>query len=360
VNRLDDLPPDLHAVLSLVLSRGKGYAEVAVIVGVEERAVHDRAHAALVMLAPREARELSAAQRERVGEYVLGQDEDTAAGETRAYLESSAPARAWAQALVAELAPLASGPLPEIPAGDAAAVASPAAAAPAAPRSTQPEEPSATPPAAELPASPAAEHEAQGATGTAPTSRVGGMVVLGVVAAAVIAAVVLIVGVGGGGSSHTGSSTNANSASAASSAATTSSTPATTSTAATGTSTSKTAAGEPHIDATLPLTSPNPADKALGIVEVVSRGSQQAFIVVAEHLPPTTGFQYAAWLYNSPSDAVLLGSGPKVGSNGILKAAGGLPANAASFRKIILTEERGTKQPTQPGPIALSGPFKLS
>jgi hypothetical protein len=336
VNRLDDLPPDLHAVLSLVLSRSKGYAEVALMVGVEERAVHDRAHAALVMLAPREARELSAAQRERVGEYVLGRGEDPAQRETRAYLVSSAPARAWAEALAVELAPLAGGPLPEVPVGDATAEGN------------------------ETPASPAAEGEEQAATRAAPTSRVGGMVVLGVVAAAVIAAVVLIVGVGGGGSSHTGSSTNANSASAASSVATTSSTPATTSTTATGTSTSKTAAGEPHIDATLPLTSPNPADKALGIVEVVSRGSQQAFIVVAEHLPPTTGFQYAAWLYNSPSDAVLLGSGPKVGSNGILKAAGGLPANAASFRKIILTEERGTKQPTQPGPIALSGPFKLS
>jgi hypothetical protein len=93
-------------------------------------------------------------------------------------------------------------------------------------------------------------------------------------------------------------------------------------------------------------------------VEVISRGSARAFLVVAEHLPPTTGFRYAAWLYNSPTDALLLGSGPKVGSNGILKAAGGLPANASHYGTIILTEEHSEK-PTQPGPIVLSGTFKV-
>ncbi len=328
MSRLDDLPPDLHAVLSLVLCRQKSYAEVGGMVGIEERAVHDRAHAALAMLAPRQARELSIAQREQVGEYLLGQDDPPSKRETRARLESEAPARAWAQALVAELAPLASRPLPEIPtAGE-----------------------------------PPATTEA-----TRSSSRRGGMIVLGVTAAVVIAAVVLIVGVGGsGGSSNPSSTVAASTTSGTASTPAASSTPAssstpttsTSSTSTTGSTTSKTAAGEPRIDATIPLTSPNPADKGLGIVEVISRGNARAFLVVAEHLPPTTGFRYAAWLYNSPTDALLLGSGPKVGPNGILKAAGGLPANASHYSTIVLTEESSEK-PARPGPIVLSGAFKV-
>jgi hypothetical protein len=377
VSRLDDLPPDLHAVLSLVLCRQKSYAEVGDMVGIEEHAVHDRAHAALAMLAPRQARELSAAQREQVGEYLLGQDDPAGGRETRAHLESEAPARAWAQALVAELAPLASRPLPEIPTGGDVGSAN-------APETTQPQ-PSATPPAVEPatvqptpssgqpfaeppPASSTAERESPATKEAArSSSRRGGMIVLGVTAAVVIAAVVLIVGVGGSGGSSNPSSTAAASTTpgtastpgttstpAASSTPTTSST----STSTTGSTTSKSAAGEPRIDATIPLTSPNPSDKALGIVEVISRGNVRAFLVVAEHLPPTAGFRYAAWLYNSPTDALLLGSGPKVSSNGILKAAGGLPANAAHYGTIVLTEEH-SERPAQPGSIVLSGTFKV-
>jgi hypothetical protein len=377
VSRLEDLPPDLHAVLSLVVCRQKSYDEVAGMVGIEEHAVHDRAHAALAMLAPSQARELSVAQRERVGEYVLGQDDPAGRRETRAHLGSEAPARAWAQALVAELAPLASRPLPEIPAGAAAPAATqpePSATPPAVGPKMQPP-PTATPSTEPPPANLTAEREpsaAEDAPEAPRSSRRGGMIVLGATAAVVLAAVVLIVSLGGGSGSNP-SSTDAASSTPAStststasttpttgSASTTSSTPAagSTSTSTTGSTASKKAAGEPRIDATIPLTSPNPSAKALGIVEVISRGNVRAFLVVAEHLPPTTGFRYAAWLYNSPTDALLLGSGPKVGSNGILKAAGGLPANAGHYGTIVLTEEHSEK-PAQPGPIVLSGTFKV-
>ncbi len=350
MSRLEDLPPDLHAVLSLLLRQHKTYAEIAGVLGIEERAVHDRAHAALAMLDPRRARELTAAQREQVGEYLLGQATPAGRGEILAQLEDAAPAREWAQALAAELAPLASEPLPEVPAAGAAGDGTAAQDTAARVGTQGSRAPSATAPVLEPPPTgAAAEHEPPATTPAARSSRVGGMVVLGVTAAVVIAAVVLIVGVGSGGSGSSGSSHPGATATASSSTATTSSTA----------STSTTAAGEPRVDATLPLTSPNPAtSKALGIVEVVSRGSVLAFLVVAEHLPPTTGFRYAAWLYNSPSDALALGSGPQVGSNGILKAAGGLPADASRFHKIILTEERSEK-PTRPGPIVLSGAFKV-
>jgi Sigma-70, region 4 len=48
---LDDLPPDLRATLSLLVDRGKSYAEVADLLGIPESAVRERAHAALDALA---------------------------------------------------------------------------------------------------------------------------------------------------------------------------------------------------------------------------------------------------------------------------------------------------------------------
>ena len=53
MSRLDELPPDQRAALSLLLRQRKSYAEVATLLGISERAVHDRAHAALAVLAPR-------------------------------------------------------------------------------------------------------------------------------------------------------------------------------------------------------------------------------------------------------------------------------------------------------------------
>jgi hypothetical protein len=330
VSRLENLPPDLQAVLSLLVGRGKDYAEIAALLSIEERAVHDRAHAALALLAPRQAREPSASQREQVGEYLLGQADPAQRSAARACMESSAPAEAWARALAAELAPIATTPLPEIPAGV-----------------------------------PTGEREPLPPAARAPTSRRGGAIVLGGIAAIAIVAVALIVGLGGG--SHTGSATTPTAPGASTATtpiapgATTGSTTASTPSTATSKAptTSGKTAGEPHLDATLPLTSPDPSSKAVGIIEVVSQGHQYAFLVAAEHLPPTSGFRYAAWLYNSQTDAFLLGRGPTVGANGLLKAAGGLPANAAHYSTIVLTEERSV-QPSKPGPIVLSGAFKLS
>ncbi len=345
MSRQENLPPDLKAVLSLLVGRHKSYTEIAGMLGIQERAVRDRAHSALALLAPRQARELSSAERELVGEYLLGQADTGQVTAARALLESSAPARTWAQALTEELDPLATAPLPEIPGPSEAVVQVPVQTeAPAAPSRPDP---------------------------TTPSSRRGGAIVLGGLAAIVIVAVALIVGLGGG--SHTNTATNS-SAPSAPSGSTTASTPstgpapaATTSTPSTASTTtspstsakSGKATGEPHLDATLTLTSPDPSSKAVGIIEVVSENNEHAFLVAAEHLPPTNGFRYAAWLYNSPTDAFLLGRGPTVGSNGLLKAAGGLPANAAHYGTIVLTEEH-SEQPHQPGPIVLSGAFKLT
>src|SRR5437763_5985855 len=94
MSRLDDLLPDQRAALSLLLRQHKRYAEVAALLQISERAVHDRAHAALAMLAPRQARELTAARREEIGDYLLRQRSGPAQQmHTRSLLDSSPPAR---------------------------------------------------------------------------------------------------------------------------------------------------------------------------------------------------------------------------------------------------------------------------
>jgi hypothetical protein len=343
--RLQEIPPDLRATLALLLDQRRRYSEIAALLSIEERAVHDRAHAALALLVPRQARELNPAQREQVGEYLLGQASPTERSAAVAYLESSAAARAWAQALAVELAPLSSVALPTIPATRPAPQAPVANGAPAD--------------GGISPASGAAR---------APSSRRGGAILLGGLALVVVVAVALIVGLGGGSSPSSATTSTAPGASSGSGGSGgTSSTPTSTSTSTTsgaaakqGTSTqSGKSSSAPRLTATLPLTPTHSASKALGLVEVIAQHDEHAFILAAERLPPTHGFHYAAWLYNTPTDAYFLGGGTTVGSNGTLKAAQTLPVNAAHYATIILTEQH-EEQPKQPGPIVLSGPFKLS
>jgi hypothetical protein len=296
MSRLEELPPDQRAVLSLLLRQRKSYVEVATLLGIGQRAVHNRAQAALAVLAPRQARELTPGRREEVGNYLLGQQTPSARAGTRAHLAESAPARAWAHAIAAELAPLAAVPLWEIP---------------------------------QLP----------------PSSRRAGALLLGVIVVVVVVAVILIVnGGGGGGKSAAGGSSHS----------------------ATGKATSPTAASaaaskaaKPSLDNQISLTPPDPsASKALGLVEVLSEGSQYAFYLAAEKLPPTKGFFYAAWLYNSQTNAEALGRSPAVGANGRMQGGGLLPANADKFEGFILTKETNA-HPSQPGPIVLKGAFSL-
>jgi hypothetical protein len=317
-------------VLSLLLRQRKSYVEVAGMLGIQERAVHDRAHAALALLAPRQARALSAAERERLGEYLLGQQAPAEALETHAFLERSQAGGEWAQALADELASLAVQPLPDIP----------------APRGRL--EPTHSPPA---------------------SSRVGGAIVLGGLAVAVIVAVLLIVGGGGShGTTHTtaASSTGAEHSasggtqtSAGSGASTTPTTPATGTTGATGTGTST--GGTTHSKA-LVLTPPNPAtSKAAGVAYVLTQDGKHAFYLFTKGLPALTGGAfYAVWLENTATEpAFPLGSLPAPAANGLLEGGGELPANAGSFHHMIVTRET-SKSPTHPGQLVLSGAFTLA
>jgi hypothetical protein len=328
MSRLDELPPDQRAALSLLLGQRKSYAEVARLLAIEERAVHDRAHAALALLAPGLARELAADRREAIGDYLLGQQPgvgDRLA--TRSYLSESQPARDWATAIAGELAPLSSSALPEIP--------DQSSPAPADQRAYSSGVSSAWTRAADAVGarSPGSLGERPGGRlgQQLPTSRRGGALLLAVIAAVVVAVVILVTG--GGGGSHT-----AKSASTRSTAA-------------------KTTSG-PAVTQRLTLTSPTPGSKTVGVMDILAEGSRRAFFIDAENLPESKGFFYALWLYNSPTSHRPLSASPPVGSNHRLQGGALLPSDAAKYHTVLLTRET-SKTPTQPGAVVLTGPFSL-
>lgn len=320
MSRLDELPPDLHAALAVLLRSGKRYQDVAAMLGIAERAVHDRAHAALALLAPREARALDAPSRELIGDYLLGQhDSADERQRARTLLASSAGANAWARAVAAELAAEAPSGLPEIPAltGDDAAAAA------GGPRS----------------------------------SRLGGALLLVVIVAAVAVAIVLLTK-GGGEKKHAAAA--ASSASTATSGASTgTSGSGAGTTGATGSTGTSKAGAKAHVVATFALKSPSAESNSKGSVRVLAEGSTKAFFIEAERIPSTSGFFYAVWLYNSPTSALALSKAPSVGSSHKLAGAALLPSNAGEYHEILLTQETSTK-PTHPGKIVLRGSFGVN
>jgi hypothetical protein len=351
MSRLENIPPDLSAVLSLLLRRGKRYAEVAGMLGIQERAVHDRAHSALALLAPSQARGLSAAEREQLGEYLLGQQSAAAAGRTRDFLAESPAGRAWAQALAGELAALATGPLPPIPAARQTAASSTSARGETAARSSREPAPGAPAPSSPSPVNAASQS----------SSRVGGAVVLGALAAIAIVVVLLVVGVGGGGGgSHTASQPSA--------AATTPKHGAgagTSTTAGNGASTTSGGAAAGSASAShgkaLTLTPPNPsASKAIGVAYVLTQKGRRAFYVFAKALPElASGTFYAVWLEGATSAPDYpLGSLPAAGASGLVEGGGPLPSDAGSYSRIVVTTET-SHHPSHPGPTVLGGAFSL-
>ena len=71
MSALEDLPADQRAVLTLVLTRGRSYDEIASMLAIDRSAVRDRALAALEALGP--DTELTRPQRAQLTDYLLGQ-----------------------------------------------------------------------------------------------------------------------------------------------------------------------------------------------------------------------------------------------------------------------------------------------
>jgi hypothetical protein len=319
MSRLDDLPADQRAALSLLLRRRESYSGLAGMLNISERAVHDRAHAALAMLAPAQARALSAAQREAIGEYLLGQqraeDERT---QTLRLLESSPEARAWAHALRTELEPIGDGALPRVPSAQEPSV-----------REREPL------PAPDGPAASASGGAAQAHASSRPAlpvSRTAGAILLAVLIAGVVLAAVLIPS-GGGSAKPAGAPASRGEA-------------------------SSTNGAKPAVNKRITLSAAEAGSHAVGVALVLSEGSRYGFYLAAERMPPSKGFFYAVWLYNSPTSAEALGKSPAVGSNGRLQGGALLPADAGKYSHMVVTRETN-EHPSKPGPIVLSGAFAL-
>jgi Sigma-70, region 4 len=310
------LPPDQRAVLEMVLGRGHSYDEIAGLLKIDRAGVRRRALSALDALGP--VTRVSAERRALITDYLLGQLPTRVADEVRDHLGRSASERAWARVVASELAPLASAALPTIPAGQMEPESSADARAAAA----------------ETRDAGSRDGEQLGAAQPArPVSRLGGAILLGAVGAAIIAAILIFVVFGvGGTTSHNK--------------------PAAKKPAATTAATANTASTKPL--AQINLISPSHT-KAVGIAEVIKAGNATGVVIVAQGLKANTGKDaYAIWLYNSPSSAYRLGYvRPGVTSSGRLQTAGRLPANASSYKQIVVALQHGPSN--KPGTTVLRG-----
>jgi hypothetical protein len=371
---LDSLPGDQRAVIQLVLGRGRSYDEIARMLSINASAVRERALAALRALGPQTT--VDPEHQALIADYLLGQASDDDAARARDLLADSPSERAWARVVASELAPVASGPLPEIPLQRSAPPSPSAAPEAAAPEPSPPaeppasEEPRGSPALAPAPAGAEPAADADGAAGgdggdgtQAPppsrggrrVSKVGGAVIIGL--AVLIAAAVVVFFVTRGNSTKHPSSAASVSTSTTTPAASASSTTATTSPTTTSASSSA------KVVAQINLSPPSggKASKAAGIAEILNEGSADGVAIVADNVPANTTHPpnaYAVWLYNSRTDAQILGFvNPGVGKTGRLSTAGGLPSNASHFKELIVTLETSAK-PKQPGTIILQGTLK--
>jgi hypothetical protein len=221
-----------------------------------------------------------------------------------------------------QIAPLSASPLPEIPAGPAAEEVDPRVA-------TVP--------------FPAAAAHAEDGEAAKPSSRRGGAIVLGIGALIAVAVVVVLLVNGGGSKSPAATTTSI-------------------STARTTTVGPVTSTPKLQLLTQVNLLAPNPADrrKTGGVAQVVRQGTTTGIVIVAQGLPAnTTRNAYAVWLANYAGASRFLGFVSQlVTKNGKLQADGRLPADAASYSRLLVTLETQAK-PKSPGAIVLEGSFKL-
>jgi len=313
---LQTLPADQRAVLELVLQRGRSYDEIADLLGIDRAGVRQRALSALDALGPKTG--VPPQRRALITDYLLGALPDRVAEDVRQRLATTPSERAWARVIASELAPIAKDPLPEIP------VEAPVAAPPPEP------EPEPPPPQEPAPAA---------ATPPPPASRRGGALLLAGAVLIVAAVVAAILATSGGGSS------TKTTAGAATSGSRTASTP------ATGASTNAQVLAQINLN-------PPSGGKSKGVAEVLRQQGRTGVAIVAQGLSPNAKNPpnaYAVWLYNSPSDAHIMGFvNPPVGNNGRLQTAGPFPSNAAHFQKLLITLETQSN-PKSPGTIVLQG-----
>ncbi len=350
---LDTLPPDQRAVIDLVLQRGRSYDDIARLLAIDRAAVRARALAAFEAIGPDTG--IAPESRALITDYLLGQLPDRVAEQTRERLADSPYDRAWARVLASELGQVASKPLPEIPDGSRAAAGSPSRGPADAPDGGDDRDGSGGVGAAGPTRSRERAPRRTPRLSDRPSSRRGGAIMLGVGALIVVALVVVLIALlGSGGSSSKKSSTG----SAASSGRATG-TSSTASTTGTGTASTSSTTPKAQVVGQTNLNPPS-GGQAKGVGFVVKEGTAYGIVIEAAHVAPNSHNAYAAWLYNSATDAYRLGFvSPAVGKNGQLQVGSPLPANASHYKKLLLTLETQSN-PKSPGTIVLEGPFSLT
>jgi hypothetical protein len=346
MSRLDALPADQKSVLQLLLRQGKGYDDLSGLLRLDEDEVRTRAYDALDTLGPG-AGGLPTERRRDISDWLLGQQGPDEAAKTRAFVDGSTAGRVWAHGVARELEPLAGGKLPELPA-EAAATEAPAAGG-AAPAGAAADAGGAAGGAAPAGAGAGGgvagdDEDADDGPATTPfapapsaaprVSRRGGALLIGGALLAIAVAVVLVIVLTGGDDKKADSS--------GTQAANTTSTQA-----------------QPQVRAQINLTPPKdgPAKKALAIVQIVDVSGQTAVNAVSQGLPTNNRkAAYGIWVYNSPSQAKLIGGFDKTDNKGHLVFQGALPrdVDVASYKEVLVTQET-TGNPTKPGRIYLRG-----
>lgn len=330
---IDSLPADQRAVLELVLRRGRSYDEIASLLSIDRAGVRQRALAALDALGPKTR--VGSDRRALITDYLLHALPSEVASEVRDRLSSSASERAWARAVASELQPLSDQPLPEIPSNGRGAQAKSDPGKPARRTKARPEP---AEPAAEVPVAAALSNGSpRERSRQRAGSRIGGAILLG--AAAVIAIVLVLVFVVFTSNAHKHLAATAHR---------------TTTHSTTGTSSAR-------IISQVNLTPPAGGKSPVGLAEVISLQGRTGVAIAAQGLaanskrPPN---YYAVWLSNGATSNELVGFAAAVTKNGVLRTAGGLPTNAASYHGLLITLETSAS-PKTPGKVVLQGSGKL-
>ncbi len=302
----DDLAPDQKAVLQLLLKQGKSYDDIAGLLRLERSSVRERGLDALDAIGadvPGTVGELSAERQDELADHLLLQQTASQRAATRDFLQGSAPGRAWARGVAAELRPIGGDALPDIP-----------------------EEPAEVAEAFDaLDERTAARERAK------QSSRLGGILVLLAVGAVVALAILVIVR--GGGDDKP---------------ATTADVPAAT-TGATGAGAEGAALPQQQVNFRPPNGSKS---KALGF-GIITKGG---LALQAEGLPASD--LYKVWLYNSRADVLPLGFAfYDRKTKRLAGAVEQLPAAASRYAAIIVTREKA-KDSARLGTIVLQGPLK--
>jgi hypothetical protein len=311
MDALDQLDPQQRAVLTLLVRTRRPYAELARPLQTDPAAVRLRAHEAVDTLLPTVHPLLAQPFRAQLVDHVLGQLTDEEDAAVAAEINGHLPREIWTTLLAETLAPLSEPP----PAARRLAVTGGAAAAPPA----IPEAPAPAPP----PPAP------RGATflGRPVWPLLLGTVVL---AAAIIGGAIIV-------ADHRGTSSPSGNLLLP-----------TTITTGSGTQSGDTM-----------VLAPTAGGTASGGATIIPQGSSDVLVIHGQGLAANAGNAYAVWL-TAPAAGIdhLLGFiSPPVTSSGRFASGVVLPSDASQFSDLEVTAET-SPDPTVPGTVVLSGPFR--